>query len=116
MLLELPLEPEVKWRLILLCLILRVEREKFLEIGWGGVGSLRGSLVLAASDILEAALVNLADLIECFALHLFVQTLPDGIPATDKMMWIDLKLWDLGWLNLVDLRDLFLATYEVFYS
>lgn len=44
---------------------------------------MRVSLVLAAAHILEAALVNLADLIECFALDLFVQTLPDGIPTTD---------------------------------
>ena len=50
------------------------------------MGSLRGSLVLAASDILEAALVDLAYLIECFALDLFVQTLPDGISATDIMI------------------------------
>jgi hypothetical protein len=37
------------------------------------------SNVLAAAHILEAALVYLADLIECFMLYLFVQTLPEGI-------------------------------------
>ena len=60
----------------MLRLILRIEREQLFEIR-RGMGSLGTSYVLVAAHILEAALVYLADLIECFALHLFVQTLPN---------------------------------------